>query len=152
MDFETLNALQVLALHSVEYPTYEDSYRAICRWFSKEFSTPLKEVEEMADEYVLKHYYEHTYGEIKNSTNEKAEENYALLKASILQTEEEKTVEELDDDAWAAALTEELAKQANSAISKTISEIDEHIKTVQQGGEVFDGFETEDFEDDETML
>jgi hypothetical protein len=149
MDKDTLKAIQVLALQSVEDPTYEDFYRSVCRWFSKEFSTPLTEVQEMGDEYVLSHYYETMYAEVKDATGEQSAENYNALKASILLNEHEKTATEMDDEQWAKELNDELAKQTEKAMSSAMAEIDEHIKTVQQGGETFEGFIDDDADDED---
>lgn len=151
MDNETFRATQILALQAVDSPTYDDFYRSCCRWFSEKFSTPLKEVEEYADLYVLRHYYESMYGEVKDATGDKAEENYELLKASILQTEVEQSVAEMDDDAWARELNEEVAKQTSEAMVKVMEEIDTHIKEVQQGGEIFEGFDDDEMDSDDEI-
>jgi hypothetical protein len=147
MDSETFRAIQVLALQAIEDPQYEDFYRSVCRWFSEKFSTSLPTVEEMADQYVLRHYYETVYGEVKDATGEHAKDNYEALKASVLQTEVEQTEAEIDDDAWAKEIADELAKQTSQAISKTMAEIDEHIKTIQSG-EIMDEFASDDSDDE----
>ena len=49
------------ALYNTTYKTNLWFYRKVCRWFSKEFSTPLKEVEQLDWTEVLVHYYENAY-------------------------------------------------------------------------------------------
>jgi len=60
--------MQLKALEGILLKTPEYYYRKICRWYSKEFSTPLKGVYDLPMDFVLEHYYE-SFLE-KNSYNE----------------------------------------------------------------------------------
>lgn len=51
--FKQLEAVEAILTNSNEY-----HYRKICRWFSKEYSTPLMEVYKMPWDFVLQNYYE----------------------------------------------------------------------------------------------
>ena len=50
---EQLKALQAVLIGSEAY-----FYRRVCRWYSNEFHTPLKDVEILPYEHILQHYYE----------------------------------------------------------------------------------------------
>lgn len=50
--------LQLKAIQNVLSNNDEYFYRKICRWFSKEFSTPIKDVESLPWDYIITHYYE----------------------------------------------------------------------------------------------
>lgn len=60
-EFGFLQSLQILALDAVLSPDWEASYRHVCRWYSKEFSTPLHTVEDLPIIEVMTHYYEGCY-------------------------------------------------------------------------------------------
>ena len=49
---------ELLALEAVYRNTPEYFYRKVCRYYSKNFNTPLHEVEELAFSKVLQHYFE----------------------------------------------------------------------------------------------
>ena len=58
-DINIYEHLEILALHSVSTkkdPSY--TYRKICRWFSREFNTPLPQVIKLPVEFILQNYYE----------------------------------------------------------------------------------------------
>ncbi len=55
-------ALRILALQAVRSETDWDArYRRICRWYSQTFHTPLSEVFELDEVFVLQHHYEHHF-------------------------------------------------------------------------------------------
>lgn len=91
---EDLKALEILALKSREKPDFESELRKIQRWFSKSFSTPLKEVEQLDIHYLLQHKYE-------DFINTLSEEDYIKYKNQLLWPDKlEKIIEE--DDDWVA--------------------------------------------------
>lgn len=57
-DLNYFKFLQLKALDCIFNPTDDYLQRKICRWYSKEYSTPLNQVLEMPFDYVLTHYYE----------------------------------------------------------------------------------------------
>lgn len=103
----------------------------------------------MADQYVLQHYYEVMYAEIRDADGDNAKDHYDRLKSTILQTENETTNEENDDEQWAREINEEIEKQAKAITSKAMEEIDNHIKEIQQNGESLDEFQIDDEDEDE---
>lgn len=115
MDDTTLRSIRILALNSVENPDWESSYRRICRWYSKEFSTPLKQVEDMSEFHVLLTYFEDKYQEMANSSSEDAKKNYDSIKEALLMKEEAvdraEQQKEMEDEIWAAELAEEIKKE-----------------------------------------
>lgn len=105
MDVELFKTLQILALKSVEAPTFDDFYNRVCRWYSREFHTPLPQVKEMAMEEVLSTYFEDNISSLKNSDDEESKQKYENLRNEILGlADEQKKVEEEDDEWYAQEL------------------------------------------------
>jgi hypothetical protein len=62
-----LKILKEIALANVSDPSYEYYYRYVCRWFSKTFHTPLREVYDMPMDQVFLAYFEEGYEKIAES-------------------------------------------------------------------------------------
>jgi hypothetical protein len=121
MDFELLSAIRMIALHDAIEGNYEAFYRKTCRWYSKTFYTPLKEVMEMADEEVLRVYFEETIQTMKSLGDEKFDEYVKEVVQQELnknKDEEELAAETADDDDWYKEELERLKKE-DSKKSKT---------------------------------
>jgi primosomal protein N' len=67
VDFNYYKYLQLKALDSVFNPNDLYLQRKICRWYSKEYNTPLKQVLVMAFDEVLTHYYENQFENIPHN-------------------------------------------------------------------------------------
>ena len=97
--------LQILAIASVEDPSWEDQYRGICRWYSKEYATPLHIVEQELDRMqVLRHYYEDAFKRLSDSQDENQQVKYEEIREKILygaKSEAELAEETAEDDDWA---------------------------------------------------
>lgn len=118
MDNEDFKAIAALAFQSASDPNWEDFYRKVCRWFSKNFSVPLPQVEEMAEEYVLRHYLEDTYTQLAENDSEDAHKQWAELKGRILKMHAPPDAPEDDEDSyWEKALEEEF-KRDNPHLSE----------------------------------
>lgn len=103
-----IEAIQILALLSVEAPDKEAHFRKICRWYSREFYTPLHIViNELPFEEILQHYYEHTFSTLYDSQNEQTKEKYNEIRAGILYPDLIERKEAEDDD-WAEKMAKEL--------------------------------------------
>lgn len=98
---EYIDNLQRIAMNSVENPTYEDWLRRIRRWFSKEYSTPLLQVEEFEDEYVILAYYEHIFEEMDPETRK----NKIL---ELVETPQEKKAREIKEEEIDAEIMKEM--------------------------------------------
>ncbi len=61
MKIEDFSSIQILAMRDVLKPSWEATYRQICRHYSKTFHTPLTEVLNLDLEFVLQHYLEDAY-------------------------------------------------------------------------------------------
>ena len=91
-------------------------YRKICRWYSREFSTPLHEVEKLPITDVLTHYYESHYEDLMGADRlEDLEEE----RIKLTETEAERKIREgqkqeevEDDDAFLRAAEKEEAEKA----------------------------------------
>ena len=93
-------------------PTFESEYRKIVRWFSKQFSTPIRDVEEMDVHYVLLHHFEEFIQHLEP-------EEYNKYKRELLY-KEVVVQEEKEDDDWLNKEIEEL-KKAQKELSQTAS-------------------------------
>lgn len=65
--FNYYKYLQLKAIDSIFNP--DDTYlqRKICRWYSKEFSTPLDKVFQIPFDTILTHYYENQFEQIPHN-------------------------------------------------------------------------------------
>lgn len=114
---DDLKSLEILALKSREKPDFESEMRKIQRWFSKSFSTPLKDVEQMDIHYLISHKYE-------DFINSLSEEDYVKYKAKLLYPEIIEKKEEEDDDWMDQELKKELeAEQAKLKKAKEEAEL-----------------------------
>lgn len=103
-----IKSIQLIALADVEIPTWLSEFRKICRWYSKEFSTPLYQTEhELPPDYVLRHYYEHTFLELKNSSDDTAAMRYETIMNTVLGLiDADEEIEE--DDKWAEEINRKI--------------------------------------------
>lgn len=95
-------------------PDSEAHFRAICRWYSITFHTPLHLVEELPEDDVLVAYYEKTYEDMEDQERED------LLKA-LLETPEEKKRKALAKDienAEAFEFSRRLAAEEKARVAK----------------------------------
>jgi len=117
---EILKALRAIALAKAQKPDYEYSYRKICRWYSREFSTPLQAVYEMSEETVLMTYFEDVYERIVSDTDtDEGVQRYEKLKDDILgKSEEEDAQHEAEDAKWEQEMIEEIRRSEEEAKKK----------------------------------
>lgn len=122
-----IDQIQILALASVEHPDWPAQYREICRWYSREFSTPLHVVEQELDRLqILRHYYEDAFKKLKESTDEQQMMRYAEIKENIVfggLSEEEQAEIEAEDDEWEEQMLREIKEdEAKHRKSQPIQE------------------------------
>lgn len=120
-NFENINNIRILSLRSAVENDFETWYSSICRWYSRNFYTPLDKVEEMAPEVVLKVYYDDTYFKLASATDEESkkvlqEEIITLVyyKNKTAEDEKKELSEEQADEEW---YQEELRK-INESMTK----------------------------------
>ena len=125
---DTLKALRVIALRHADEKTYDAWYKSIARWYSREFHTALSLVMEMADEDVLRVYFEDTFWRLKTG-DDKGEEAFERIVQDVLvdgHHESQVEMEEVDaeDDDWyeqeLAELEEKLSKQDSKITRETV--------------------------------
>ena len=126
IDAKLLNSIQVLALKAIEDPDTEDVYRQICRWYSREFSTPLTIVEDMDPIYVLRHYFEIRYRDLRNGSDNEYRE-YEKIKLELIFPDMVMTEEKKTDD-WIKQLEEETRK-VGPVEKKSIDELGKKLGT-----------------------
>lgn len=113
MDSDDFKSVIALAFRAAESPDWDAFYRKVCRWFSQNLSTPIREVEEMSEEYVLRHYFESRYNSILEEGGENQDQRWADAKANVLKMfypESELDEQQEEDEFWQKALEEEFAK------------------------------------------
>ena len=110
MDGDLLKAIQITALHEIDQGSSEQWYRYLCRWYSREFHTPLPQVEEMSPEEVFRVFFEDSLYNLKHSDNERAEENWLEFKVKAVTPKEILEKIEQEDDDWAAEMLEKVKR------------------------------------------
>ena len=114
--------IQTLALGAIEDPDGEAYYRRICRWYSREFSTPLDTViNDLPEKEVLLHYYEDMYYTLYHNETEEGQMRYYQLRSAILRTDKDIVEEELteeEDDAWAQEMVEQIQREEEALKAK----------------------------------
>lgn len=109
-----ISQIQIIALASTESPDWKAEYRKICRWYSKEFNTPLDRVEWDLDYvHVLTHYYETVFGMMEKSESEEGQLEYEDMRTRIIGgiDSTELSRRDQEDDEWEAQMLKELADQ-----------------------------------------
>jgi hypothetical protein len=110
IDIDLLKGLQITAVNAVEINGYEVWYRYLCRWYSREFHTPLHDVLEMPEEYILSTYFEDKTYSLYHSGTEDVEMLWKELKHNLSTTpEQEQAIDDSD-----LAFMEEIAKLTNN--------------------------------------
>lgn len=114
--------IQILALGAIEEPDGEAYYRRICRWYSREFSTPLDTViNDISEKDVLLHYYEDMYYGLYHDESEEGQMRYFQLRSAILRTDKNIVEEELteeEDDQWAQEMVEQIRQEEEALKAK----------------------------------
>lgn len=118
MDFVQALRLKAMAAVVSDYPGWDDRFRHIARFLSKEFSLSLTEVYDLPLDFVLLHYYEARY--------ESMEEEDLFREARVLI----KTREELDYE-------EQLERESedefyNQAVEKAKSLQGKRLETIKK--------------------
>jgi len=128
-----LKALRVIALAQADSYTFDAWYKSICRWYSREFHTPLNKVEELSPEHVIRTHYEDLFWKLKTGDQTQRDAFEDMIDQILVEDSPEVQAEvqeaEADDDDWyqqeLAALDEKLNKQgAKITREKTISHRD----------------------------
>ena len=106
---DTYSAIRILALKAVMRPDAEYFVRKTIRWYSKTFSTPIADVEQIPFDTVLQAYFEERYGEMSR-------DELDAERRELLVTEEERrkliTMEEEDEvDMWLMGRMEAKARE-----------------------------------------
>lgn len=139
MDEKTLKAIQILALKSVEEPSYEDQYRYICRWYSKTFHVPITEVNNFPEEEILKIWFEERFRELVTSDDEEQRKIYEETRNSLLY-EEELADAENDDDKWVNEMQKEIEEsQKNKELQDLPDNLEElNLMDIPEKGDISD--------------
>lgn len=110
-DLDHLKAIRLLAFRAVEKPDHEYILRNICRWYSREFYTPLSEVEAIPLETLLTHYFEVRYEQMTDEEREDIRVFLCERREERLKREAEEEIKAVDDAAFEAMVREEAKAQ-----------------------------------------
>jgi len=133
MDLDTIRYIQILSLKAVEQPDYNAFYRRICRWYSMNFSTPLKTVEKYDEFHVLQTYFEHQYQELYSAKGEEAQRLYQDLRTELLKSPEEVQKEQQADEDWIRQLEKEAMEHGQASKSSKQNTLSEHPNLIKEG-------------------
>ena len=135
--YDDMRLIAVSAFLGARNRTFEAFYSNICRWYSREFSTPLNEVFGYAEEFVLKIYFEDNYWRLFESKEEEAVQELEKTRQKLLKSEDEIEKDQEDDDAWVAAFEERIGQIVDKHVEKIkpnlSKEIEEHKDIVLAG-------------------
>ena len=137
MDPAILKAIQILALYEAEQESYNAFYDRICRWYSREFSTPLSDVEAMSEEKVLKVYYQDIVAKLSEDTSEEGKQHYEEFRKRVVNPDVVKK-ETDEDDAWEEEMNKKIEQeQAAKPEEKSVPEpnlvAEDHQDIIMQG-------------------
>ena len=111
-----LRALRLIALAEADEQSLEAWYKSVCRWYSREFHTPLQQVLEMSDEYVLATYYEDVFWKLRTGSDSQVEAFDKIVDAVLAEESPEAAETEDEDEDWYQQelqnLDEQLAKKS----------------------------------------
>lgn len=113
-----LKATRILAFRAVEKEDPEYLLRFIMRWYSREFYTPLHEVEEQPLDEVLNHFFECRY---ESMDEHEREEEAELLRMTAEELEEKERREEEEaraDDEFEKQFQEEAKVHETTGLPK----------------------------------
>jgi hypothetical protein len=101
---EVINALRLIALQGADENSPDAWYKSKCRWYSREFHTPLEEVFNLPIEKVLTTFFEDLYWSLAHG-NDQSRMDFNQLVVDALKSEstsyqEEMTQIEAEDDEW----------------------------------------------------
>ena len=133
IDNELLKAIQIIAMDGIDRDTSDQWYKHLCRWYSRQFHTPLPQVLDLSHEEVVRTYFEDTLYGIKHGDSDKANEIWAELKLDVTTTEDQREQARLEDDAWA---DEMLAKIKAEEVKKKAKDVtqEKDLGTLPKGG------------------
>lgn len=110
-------------------PEIDRIYRKIVRWFSKNFYTPIQQVEEMPPSYVLMHYFESNFDALDE------DEQWGKIQSILNPSSGEVTDEELEQ--VAAQVEQELKGKAKPKKHKTYDKVNNTKKTISEAKKSF---------------
>lgn len=110
MNIDDIRRLKLICLAKAYEPDSEFIYRRICRWYSKNFATPLREVENLPIEYVLQHYFEETFDTLATSNNDNDLQTLENIKRDLIG----QTAEDIADEQWANQMLQEIKKDQHA--------------------------------------
>ena len=101
-EINSLKATRLLAYRAVTKRDPEYVFRHILRWYSRTFSTPLHEVEDLPIDEVMRHFFVVRFEDMDESELEEEELDLRLTDAEKkTKAEKEKTDSVADDDFYA---------------------------------------------------
>jgi hypothetical protein len=102
---KTLKNLKIMGMAAAEAPTYKNLCDRVRRWFSREFSVSLLEVEKLDMFYIFRHYFEDTY-------NKRRVEDPVTYERELIEVFFPETVKA--DEDWIEELKKEAAREKES--------------------------------------
>lgn len=101
---DAIKSFKIACIQSVIQPDSAYFFRALCRWYSEKFHTPLLDVYDLPFDFLLTHYYEAYYEGVS------AEDRYIAIR-DLLETPEEKAERLRQEEA-------DVAVEMDTAIAK----------------------------------
>jgi primosomal protein N' len=149
VDFNYYKYLQLKSLDLIFNPNDAYFQRKICRWYSKEYSTPLKQVLVMAFDEVLTHYYENQFESIpRNDLIEMLINDHLPELSSEEDDDVDEWVENLELEQAASLEKKEKKQSLNNPTVPVVKKQSSTSKTPLQPEDIVMKFDESDFNDE----
>lgn len=149
-NYENLNNLRILSLKDAIENNFETWYASVCRWYSRNFYTPLVKVEEMAPEVILKTYYDDIYYKLATS-NEKESRDHIEREVKAIIYSKNKTTKDIEQELEEEQADEEWYQEELRKINEQIAKegVNPNLIDTQKDKEFVEFEDTPpDFEDE----
>ena len=100
---EEFKQICILAFRDAQEDYLEAYIKKLQRWYSTTFSTPLPQVEEMSDHYLVRVFFDQLYYDLFHNNDgspEDTEKRISEIRAGLLKTDEDEQSVEQQDDEW----------------------------------------------------
>jgi hypothetical protein len=118
VDQDYVRTLRLIAMADVVLEPMSYSLRQIFRWYSKEFFTPLQQVDDIPLEEVLQTYFECQYEEMEEGPRNQEIQRLLISPEKLAQMQKEEDAEDAETWEFAREAVAEEEKEEKEAASK----------------------------------
>jgi hypothetical protein len=134
--FSLIRSTQQIAMAAVLAPDVAAVYRRIARWYSRNFNTPLHEVEELPICEVLLHYFEERFSMMKSEDVEDLRKVLARTESEEAEAKKEEEHQAISDDEFVHRV-EELERKKRESSGVSLEDVLKNLAAADQPGKTF---------------